>query len=88
MPEAGLDGDFDLDNDVDGADFLIWQRGNLNPTDYANWKMNFGMVNAVPAAASVPEPSAAALMFFLGLAAKLVRTNITRSGKVATKFHC
>jgi hypothetical protein len=24
---AGQDADFDGDNDVDGADFLIWQRG-------------------------------------------------------------
>ena len=24
---AGLQGNFDQDNDVDGADFLVWQRG-------------------------------------------------------------
>ena len=29
---AGLQGDFDLDNDVDGSDLLIWQRGYGTPT--------------------------------------------------------
>lgn len=39
-------GNFDGDSDVDGADFLMWQRGFGNPytaSDLANWEMNFGL---------------------------------------------
>jgi len=57
-------GDFDGDQDVDGADFLVWQRGlgaSHDATDLADWKANFG---AGPAVGAVPEPSA--LLLSLG----------------------
>ena len=75
------DADFDNDSDVDGGDFLIWQRGlgagtnatgdangdnQVNATDLAIWKTKFGM----PAAAAVPEP--AAVVLALGAAAAMV----------------
>ncbi|WP_146449708.1 PEP-CTERM sorting domain-containing protein [Bythopirellula polymerisocia] len=58
---GGLAGDFDNDGDVDGHDFLVWQRGNsttpLSPTDLAAWQNDYGTpLNAT--LASVPEPSA------------------------------
>ncbi len=65
--ETVADADFDNDNDVDGADFLTWQRGfgvgttpeagdanddNLvNADDLAVWKAQFGV--GVPATAAV-----------------------------------
>jgi len=62
---SGQAGDFDGDGDVDGADFLTWQRGGspspLSPGDLATWKANFGAAVTVNAAASVgavPEPTA------------------------------
>jgi hypothetical protein len=74
--------DFDLDLDVDGNDFLIWQRGNGAPggvaqgnanddglvdgADLQVWKDRFGTIGGVATAAAVPEPSAALLS---GLAA-------------------
>ena len=40
------DGDFDNDGDVDGNDFLEWQRGNspdpLSAADLAAWQSNYG----------------------------------------------
>ena len=43
-----LDGDFDADNDVDGADFLKWQRGQspdpLSQADLNAWEANYGTV--------------------------------------------
>ncbi len=43
---ASLDGDFDVDGDVDGFDFLKWQRGDVfNPPraeDLDLWKTNYG----------------------------------------------
>jgi hypothetical protein len=53
-------GDFDGDFDVDGNDFLVWQRGG-SPTpnsasDLAQWRTNFGAGGAVGAAQAAPEP--------------------------------
>jgi hypothetical protein len=39
-------GDFDHDGDVDGRDFLVWQRGGsptpFSASDLANWQSNYG----------------------------------------------
>jgi hypothetical protein len=59
---AGLAGDFDNDGDVDGRDFLAWQR-NPSIGDLADWQANYGQSGAiVSAVTAVPEPSAAMLM--------------------------
>jgi len=71
-------GDFDFDNDVDGFDFLQWQRGESpNPfsaSDLGAWEANFGTVaplSAVTAASTaVPEPST--LIIVLCLAGPLL----------------
>jgi hypothetical protein len=50
-------GDFDADGDVDGGDFLVWQRGfgtTYDAADLADWKANFG---TAPAISAVPEPA-------------------------------
>ena len=62
----GLDGDFDLDGDVDGADFLIWQQGvgnSFDADDLALWQGNYGTVvgdvaNAGGSSLTIPEPTA------------------------------
>jgi hypothetical protein len=66
----GPAGDFDDDTDVDGNDFLVWQRGlgsTFDSGDLADWKANFGSA-VVGAGGAVPEPSA----FWLALAAAIV----------------
>ncbi len=68
----GPAGDFDNDQDVDGNDFLTWQRGfgsTYDAADLADWKANFGMS---PSISAVPEPSALALSLIalMGLAAR------------------
>ncbi|MEQ8616592.1 MAG: BNR repeat-containing protein [Lacipirellulaceae bacterium] len=55
-------GDFDGDGDVDGADFLAWQRdtivGNL-----ADWQANYGtQAQLLSSATAVPEPSSLILL--------------------------
>jgi hypothetical protein len=62
-------GDFDVDGDVDGRDFLVWQRGGsptpLSLADRATWQSNYGAVAALaPTLTSIPEPSALLLMMF------------------------
>jgi fibronectin-binding autotransporter adhesin len=67
---AGLAGDFDSDGDVDGRDFLVWQR---NPAvgDLADWQANYGMTGPLTASSTaVPEPGTvgfAALCLLLGI---------------------
>lgn len=69
---AGVPGDFDGDGDVDGGDFLVWQRGEspnpLSGSDLAAWQANFGNTGGSLATAAVPEP-AASTMVILVLAA-------------------
>ncbi len=55
-------GDFDNDGDVDGADFLAWQRDGLSATDLAAWEANFGMTFPTATAISVPEPTPGAML--------------------------
>lgn len=75
-------GDFDLDGDVDGRDFLIWQRGGsttgpLNATDLANWQTNYGTGVGPLTAASIAVPEPAGLM--LVVMASLFVANRRRS---------
>ena len=68
-------GDFDEDGDVDGADFLLWQRnpavGNL-----ADWQANYGSpLQAQAGVGSVPEPGTAVLLL-AGFAVVVARRRI------------
>jgi parallel beta-helix repeat protein len=78
-------GDFDADGDVDGRDFLVWQR---NPAvgDLADWQANYGIgmlsdLSIIPAAESaspVPEP-ASLVLALMGLKASVCRKLRQRS---------
>ena len=56
-----MDGDFDVDGDVDMADLMLWQRDH-GVGDLADWRDNFGFgPGASPEGAAVgvvPEPGA------------------------------
>jgi hypothetical protein len=53
-------GDFDLDGDVDGRDFLTWQR-NPSVGDLEDWQTNYG-ASSLSASIAVPEPKAIAIL--------------------------
>jgi hypothetical protein len=85
--------DFDGDDDVDGQDFLIWQRGvgvgtlpaqgdangdgAVNGADLDVWKQQFAVASA-PVAGAVPEPAAAALLASAALVGLLGRRRVAR----------
>ena len=69
---AGLGGDFDGDGDVDGRDFLVWQR-NPSVGNLADWQTNYGTGSLVAASVSVPEPSTWLLLSLAVLGGKLAR---------------
>ena len=70
--DVGLEGDYDFDADVDGDDYLVWQRGespnSLDPADLATWQSNFGLPAAGAAVSAVPEPCCLLLTSLAGLA--------------------
>ncbi len=73
---TSLAGDFDGDDDVDGNDFLIWQRGNsptspLSPDDLADWQANYGPP-LMTSITSVPEPSTVCLMLLASAGANSI----------------
>ncbi len=65
---SGLTGDFDGDGDVDGADFLKWQRELGDAANLTLWQDNFGTTAAAATAASVPEPASWILICTMTLA--------------------
>ena len=71
-------GDFDRDGEVDGTDYLVWQRGfspdPLSPTDLENWQTGYSSGSAESPGATIPEPSA----WFLILAGLPVIHSLTR----------
>jgi GH18 family chitinase len=68
----GLSGDFDADGDVDGRDFLVWQR-DPNIGDLADWQNYYG-TGSLAAIAAVPEPHCLPLLIGLVF---LKRTRLT-----------
>lgn len=74
LTPPALPGDFDADSDVDGDDYLMWQRGEVsNPpdaVDLANWEQNYNSNSGLASqSTSVPEPTTCALF---GVAAIVV----------------
>ncbi len=71
---TSLLGDFDHDGDVDGRDFLIWQRGGSpaaqSSSDLADWQANYGVGSlAAISSVAVPEPNQLLLLVTSGFIA-------------------
>jgi hypothetical protein len=78
---AAANGDFDGDGDVDGRDFLKWQRGQSpNPyssSDLALWQQTYGNSQLTAASTSVPEPSVACLALVLSFSSAFIRCRVS-----------
>jgi len=66
-------GDYNGDNLVDAADYVVWRKTGINgPQGYNDWRANFGMTvssgaalpSADPLSAAVPEPATLVLLTF------------------------
>ncbi|MCC6493771.1 MAG: PEP-CTERM sorting domain-containing protein, partial [Pirellulales bacterium] len=78
IDDVGVDGDYDGDSDVDGADFLVWQQdfgsttkldadgsGNnvIDDADLTVWQTAFGTgAGAAASVSAVPEPATLIVM--------------------------
>jgi hypothetical protein len=96
-PIVDLTADADGDADVDGGDYLAWQRtlssrtelaadangdGIVNGADLPLWRQNFGSrVATVSSGQSAPEPSSATLALAASLALPCVRIAVARCGR-------
>jgi hypothetical protein len=82
-PPTTLPGDFNGSGRVDGADFLVWQRGGSpNPgsaSDLTLWRSNFGRTGATPLLTAVPEPGALPLAAIGPMAVAIFRARGCRS---------
>jgi hypothetical protein len=58
------DADFDNDGDVDGRDFLAWQR-NPGIGNLADWQADYGTGSLVATQTAVPEPSTLPVLMLL-----------------------
>ncbi|MCG8451075.1 MAG: hypothetical protein MI725_16020, partial [Pirellulales bacterium] len=65
--ELPVDGDFNGDGVVDGADLIEWQRSDKTPVGLTNWRFNYGTGTPLAAAsasvAAIPEPATWTLCF-------------------------
>ena len=66
---ADMPGDFNFDDQVDGKDFLVWQRGDtINPlsgSDLALWQSIYN-ASVTAAVTTVPEPATLLLLILAG----------------------
>jgi exonuclease III len=73
---VGLAGDFDNDGDVDGRDFLVWQR-NPGVGNLGDWQNNYGTGSLTATSVAVPEPS-----IFLTFSAAITLLTVRKGGFV------
>jgi hypothetical protein len=62
----GLDGDYNQNGVVDGADYVVWRKTDGTPAGYSLWRSNFGATggsgSAAASASAVPEPASLVLV--------------------------
>lgn len=86
-----LDGDFDHDFDVDGDDFLAWQRGELSDppsaADLAVWEAHYPTSGPLAGAFAVPEPATCGLLMLatVALATRRNRQAMLSAGRTGSR---
>jgi hypothetical protein len=90
LAAGGIPGDFNLDNVVDGADYVVWRKGlgtTYTQADYNTWRANFGRTAGGGAGAGanvvVPEPSIIALVAINLVASLAFARNVARQNTIS-----
>jgi hypothetical protein len=80
LPTGAVPGDFNRDNVVDGADYVMWRKGlgtTHTPADLVDWQRNFGESAGAGGGFSAPEPSVSSIVM-LGIASLWLRRSTYR----------
>ena len=79
LPSGGLAGDFNGDNSVDAADYVVWRKNNGTTEQYDEWVDNFGATasggGAAANATAAPEPATCMLLIIISLGAVFTGRN-------------
>jgi hypothetical protein len=81
---VGNPGDFNLDNVVDGADYVVWRKNGLAPLNYNAWRTHFGQTYGSGAGidgGAVPEPAAVGLIWLVACCLVARRFRLTRPAR-------
>lgn len=66
--------DYDMDGDVDGADFLAWQRSDGTSAGLADWESSYGLApDRSASVTTVPEPAVGTVLLITAFACTTVR---------------
>lgn len=84
LVSTGGPGDFNGDGDVDGQDFLAWQRGEspnpLSTSDLSDWESAYGSA-AVASSTQIPEPGSFVLLGTMAFVLTSLRRRHSLTGK-------
>jgi hypothetical protein len=86
-----IPGDFNKDQKVDAADYVVWRKDGLDAADYSLWRSHFGesasasasLINSLQSI--VPEPTAATLILMFEFVHVLFRPLIRRRVDIRKK---
>ncbi|MEX0642084.1 MAG: hypothetical protein WD468_05255 [Pirellulales bacterium] len=71
----GLDGDFNFDNKVDAADFVVWRKTLGDVPNYNLWREHFGESSSAAGQSQVtPEPTAGVLCLLATVPLLVIRS--------------
>lgn len=78
-------GDYDGDHDIDGQDFLVWQRGDsptaLSQSELTAWAEHYGNPVAMSASSTIPEPMSLAIILTGSVLCSLIRWPQSPNGR-------
>lgn len=80
VPWPPIAGDFNGDDVVDGADYVVWRKSNGTTEKYAEWRANFGNSRSNGAglqSPAVPEPNAS-IFVLLAFASRIILCGLRR----------
>lgn len=63
--ERPAPGDFNGDNSVDAADYVVWRKTDSSTEGYNEWRINFGNTSGSGTSGAVPEAASAVMLLVM-----------------------